>query len=238
MLLVLLYLKLLGLRDGDVVGVVLGLLPLILGLLWLCLLLLHAVEEVELPVRLLRLCHPGSSSDPVVLILDVLLGDVLGILDGLAGRVDGEVVAGGKVLEAVFNQWEVVYAEEAVTLEQLCLLLVLGHKIRRVVVLGVDARLHEAAHLVPVAFVLHHEVVRIAEVRDQCHVMVTDHVRLRLDDCLVLVVVAVRVLQAGIKAHGILRRGGERLAMVVHRQLTDKLRTLLAHVLQVVLVPL
>ena len=136
-------------------------------------------------------------------------------MNRLAGWVDCEIVACRKVLKAVFNQREVVLTQQTITLKQLCLLLVLVHEVLGVVMFCANAGLHEALHLVPVAFIWHHEVERISQIRDQRHVMVTNQVRLL--QSLVLIVVAIRVLEVGVEAHRVLGWSGERLPVMVGR---------------------
>lgn len=68
--------------------------------------------------------------------------------------------------------------------------------------------------------------------------MVAEHVGLWLHDCLMLVVITVLMLKTSIEADRIFRRRSERFTVMVHRQLTDKLRPLLASMLHIVLVTL
>ena len=88
------------------------------------------------------------------------------------------------------------------------------------------------------AIVLHHEIVVVYLVIYYC-VMLSDHVLLLLYDSLMWVIIPVRVLHIWIHSHRVLRRGCERLTMmVVHSELVDELlRPLLVGLLlQVVLV--
>lgn len=143
--LIFLKLEFLWLCDLNVVRMALGRLSLGLSrLLRLLLLLFHAVEKIKLSVSLWLLGHPWSPHKPVtnVLVLNILLWDVLLVLNWLTRWMDCEVVVRRKVLETVFDQGKVVNPEKAITLEQLCLLLVLAHKILGIIVLSVYPRLH------------------------------------------------------------------------------------------------
>lgn len=157
-------------------------------------------------------------------------------MKGLDWRLHPKIVSWREVLEAMLDQREVVHPKESIILEQLCLLLVLTHEILRIVVVSV-AGLHHSLDLVSMAIVWHHEVVRVYLVIYHS-VMLSDHVLLLLYDSLMRIIITVRVLHVGIHSHRVLRRGRERLTMMVaHSKLVDELlRPLLVGLLlQVVL---
>lgn len=119
-------------------------------------LLLHTVEQVKLPLSI-GLCNSRSAwkSKACGLILHEVLSEVLSVLKVRIGLwlVNCKVVI-GIILQAVLHEREVVYAHDAVALQQLCLLLLVlaDHEL---LVIKVASVIQHSTYLVAVTFVLH-----------------------------------------------------------------------------------
>ena len=119
-------------------------------------LLLHAVEQVKLPLSI-GLCYSRSArkSEARVLILHEVLSEVLSVLKVRIWLwlVNCKVVI-GIILQAVLHEREVVYAHDAVALQQLCLLLLVLAE-HELLVIKVTSVVQHSTYLVAMTFVLH-----------------------------------------------------------------------------------
>jgi len=125
-------------------------------------LLLHTVEQVKLPLSF-WLCYSWSArkSKARVLILHKILCEVLSILKVCIWLwlVNCKVVI-GIILQAVLHEREIVYAHDAVALQQLCLLLLVLTD-QKLLVIKVTSVIQYATYLVAVTFVLQKEIERV-----------------------------------------------------------------------------
>ena len=201
-------------------------------------LLLHTVEQVKLPLSF-WLCYSWSArkSKARVLILHKILCEVLSILKVCIWlRLVNCKVVIGIILQAVLHEREIVYAHDAVTLQQLCLLLLVLTD-QKLLVIKVTSVIQHATYLVAVTFVLQKEIERVC--LKVCKYDMVPHVWLLLN--LLRVVKVSLVLNILVHSKSIILWGSNLFAlMVADWKLTYKLRPLLLLVqlsrLQVVLI--